>query len=88
MAVWPFHTWLPDAYAEAPTAGSILLSAVMSKMGAYMLRIYLPRWCRGHAVRQTLIGALALVDVAAHSARYRASGDVSGDRVCPRSAYS
>src|SRR5262249_16174749 len=29
LAVWPFHTWLPDAYAEAPTAGSILLPAVM-----------------------------------------------------------
>ena len=51
LAVWPFHTWLPDAYAEAPTAGSILLSAVMSKMGAYgMLRIMLPLVPRGRAV--------------------------------------
>ena len=39
----PFHTWLPDAYAEAPTAGSVLLAGVMSKLGAYgFIRIALP----------------------------------------------
>ncbi|GIV97453.1 MAG: NADH-quinone oxidoreductase subunit N [Herpetosiphonaceae bacterium] len=43
LAVWPFHTWLPDAYSQAPTAGSMLLAGVMSKMGAYgMLRLALP----------------------------------------------
>lgn len=43
LAVWPFHTWLPDAYAEAPTAVSMLLAGVLTKMGAYaMLRLMLP----------------------------------------------
>lgn len=42
-AVWPLHTWLPDAYGEAPLAGTIMLAAVLSKMGAYgFLRIALP----------------------------------------------
>ena len=33
--IFPFHTWSPDAYAEAPTAGAVLLSAVMAKLGTY-----------------------------------------------------
>ncbi|MCF8129328.1 MAG: NADH-quinone oxidoreductase subunit M, partial [Deltaproteobacteria bacterium] len=43
VPLFPFHTWLPAAYAEAPVAGSIVLSAVMAKMGAYgFLRLGLP----------------------------------------------
>ena len=43
VPLFPFHTWLPAAYVEAPIAGSILLSAVMAKMGAYgFLRLALP----------------------------------------------
>lgn len=42
-AVWPMHTWLPDAYREAPLPGTIMLAAVLSKMGAYgFLRFVLP----------------------------------------------
>ena len=42
-AVWPLHTWLPDAYGEAPLAGTVMLAAVLSKMGAYgFLRFSLP----------------------------------------------
>lgn len=37
MPLFPFHTWLPDTYTEAPTAGSILVSGVMAKLGAYGL---------------------------------------------------
>jgi NADH-quinone oxidoreductase subunit M len=37
MPIVPFHTWLPDAHVQAPTAGSILLAGVMLKMGAYAL---------------------------------------------------
>jgi NADH-quinone oxidoreductase subunit M len=66
LAVWPFHTWLPDAYAEAPTAGSILLSAVMSKMGAYgMLRIMLPIVPDAAQFFGPVIGALALIGIVA-----------------------
>ena len=35
VPLWPFHSWLPDAYSEAPTSGTILLSALMSKAGLY-----------------------------------------------------
>jgi NADH-quinone oxidoreductase subunit M len=66
LAVWPFHTWLPDAYSEAPTAGSILLSAVMSKMGAYgMLRIMLPLVPDAAQFFGPAIGALALIGIVA-----------------------
>src|SRR6185436_14076238 len=41
--VWPFHTWLPSTYAEAPTGVSMVLTGVMSKLGVYgFLRILLP----------------------------------------------
>ncbi|MGK9449819.1 NADH-quinone oxidoreductase subunit M [Acidithiobacillus caldus] len=43
IPMWPVHTWLPDAHVEAPTAGSVILAAVMLKMGAYgFLRLSLP----------------------------------------------
>ncbi|MDX2002027.1 MAG: NADH-quinone oxidoreductase subunit M [Chitinophagales bacterium] len=43
MALFPFHTWQPDTYSEAPTQGTMILSALMSKMGIYaVLRILLP----------------------------------------------
>lgn len=43
VPVWPFHTWLPDAHTEAPTAGSMILAGVLLKLGAYgFLRLVLP----------------------------------------------
>jgi NADH-quinone oxidoreductase subunit M len=43
VPIWPFHTWLPDAHTEAPTAGSMVLAGVMLKLGAYgFLRLVLP----------------------------------------------
>ena len=41
--MFPFHTWLPDAHTDAPTAGSVILAAVLLKMGTYgFLRFSLP----------------------------------------------
>jgi NADH-quinone oxidoreductase subunit M len=37
VPMWPFHTWLPDAHVEAPTAGSVILAGVLLKMGGYAL---------------------------------------------------
>ena len=46
--MFPFHTWLPDAHVEAPTAASVILAAVMLKMGGYgMLRFNLPLFPEG-----------------------------------------
>ncbi len=51
VPIFPFHTWLPDAHVEAPTAGSVILASVLLKMGTYgFLRFavpFFPRWrCR------------------------------------------
>jgi NADH-quinone oxidoreductase subunit M len=43
IPVWPFHTWLPDAHTEAPTAGSMILAGVLLKLGAYgFIRLVIP----------------------------------------------
>ena len=61
VPLWPFHTWLPPAYAEAPTGGSMFLTGVMSKMGVYgFLRILWPIFpAQLHAATPWLL-ALAL----------------------------
>ncbi len=63
VPVWPFHTWLPDAHTEAPTAGSMLLAGVLLKLGAYgFLRIVLPFY---PVESKIFAGALAFLAVAA-----------------------
>ena len=63
VPIWPFHTWLPDAHTEAPTAGSMLLAGVLLKLGAYgFLRIVLPFY---PDEARMFAGALAFLAVAA-----------------------
>ena len=63
VPVWPFHTWLPDAHTEAPTAGSMILAGVLLKLGAYgFLRLVLPLY---PVEAKYFAGALAFLAVAA-----------------------
>lgn len=63
VPVWPFHTWLPDAHTEAPTAGSMILAGVLLKLGAYgFLRLVLPLYPVESA---TYAGWLAFLGAAA-----------------------
>lgn len=63
VPVWPFHTWLPDAHTEAPTAGSMILAGVLLKLGAYgFLRLVLPLY---PAESHQYAPALALLATAA-----------------------
>ena len=63
VPLWPFHTWLPDAHTEAPTAGSMILAGVLLKLGAYgFLRLVLPLY-PVEAAR--FAGALAFLAVGA-----------------------
>jgi NADH-quinone oxidoreductase subunit M len=63
VPVWPFHTWLPDAHTEAPTAGSMILAGVLLKLGAYgFLRLILPLY---PLEAQIFAGVLALLATAA-----------------------
>ena len=58
----PFHTWLPDAYAEAPTAGSVLFAGVLSKLGAYgFIRIVLPLLPEAFRQMAWLVAVLAVL---------------------------
>ncbi len=65
MPMWPVHTWLPDAHVEAPTAGSVVLAAILLKMGGYgFLRFSLPMFPVGSDVVGPLIlwlSAIAIV---------------------------
>jgi NADH-quinone oxidoreductase subunit M len=62
--MWPFHTWLPDAHVEAPTAGSVLLAGVLLKLGGYgFLRFSLPMLPDASAYFAPLIYALSIVAI-------------------------
>ncbi len=63
VPIWPFHTWLPDAHTEAPTAGSMILAGVLLKLGAYgFLRLILPLY---PVEARYFAGALAFLATAA-----------------------
>ncbi len=64
IPMWPVHTWLPDAHVEAPTAGSVILAAVLLKFGGYgFLRFSLPMFPEASVLFTPLIYALSIVAV-------------------------
>ncbi|MEZ5787500.1 MAG: NADH-quinone oxidoreductase subunit M [Xanthobacteraceae bacterium] len=64
MPMWPVHTWLPDAHVEAPTAGSVILAAILLKMGGYgFLRFSLPMFPEASADFTPLIYTLSVIAI-------------------------
>ena len=64
MPMWPFHTWLPDAHVQAPTAGSVVLAAILLKMGGYgFLRFSLPMFPVGSAVMTDFVFWLSAIAI-------------------------
>jgi len=64
VPMWPFHTWLPDAHVEAPTAGSVILAGVLLKMGGYgFLRFCLPLFPQSTREFAPVIIALAVIGI-------------------------
>ena len=65
MPMWPVHTWLPDAHVQAPTGGSVVLAAILLKMGGYgFLRFSLPMFPVGSDVMTDFVlwlSAIAIV---------------------------
>ncbi|HXB56732.1 MAG TPA: NADH-quinone oxidoreductase subunit M [Vicinamibacteria bacterium] len=64
VPMWPFHTWLPDAHVEAPTAGSVILAGVLLKMGGYgFLRVAFPLFPAAALRFAPLLGVLAVIGI-------------------------
>ncbi len=64
VPMWPFHTWLPDAHVEAPTAGSVILAGVLLKMGTYgFVRVSLPMLSDTFRANAPVVAVLALLGI-------------------------
>ena len=64
VPLFPFHTWLPDAHVEAPTAGSVILAGVMLKMGAYgLIRFAFPLFPAAAAYFAPVLATLAVIAI-------------------------
>ena len=64
MPMWPVHTWLPDAHVQAPTAGSVVLAAILLKMGGYgFLRFSLPMFPVGSEVMTGFVFWLSAIAI-------------------------
>jgi NADH-quinone oxidoreductase subunit M len=64
VPMFPFHTWLPDAHTEAPTAGSVILAGVLLKMGTYgFIRFAIPLFPRAAVDLMPLVSGLAIIGI-------------------------
>ncbi len=64
MPMWPVHTWLPDAHVEAPTAGSVILAAILLKMGGYgFIRFSLPMFPDASHYFSPLVWTLSIIAI-------------------------
>jgi NADH-quinone oxidoreductase subunit M len=64
VPLWPFHSWLPDAHVEAPTAGSIILAAVLLKMGTYgLIRVNLSMFPDASQQAQLVMMVLSVIGI-------------------------
>ena len=64
MPMWPVHTWLPDAHVEAPTAGSVILAAILLKMGGYgFIRFSIPMFPDASVYFAPLVYAMSVIAI-------------------------
>ena len=64
LPMWPFHTWLPDAHVQAPTGGSVVLAAILLKMGGYgFLRFSLPMFPDASILFQNFIFVISIIGI-------------------------
>ncbi len=64
MPMWPVHTWLPDAHVQAPTAGSVVLAAILLKMGGYgFLRFSVPMFPVASDLMQNFVFTLSVIAI-------------------------
>jgi NADH-quinone oxidoreductase subunit M len=64
LPMWPVHTWLPDAHVEAPTAGSVILAAILLKMGGYgFIRFSLPMFPSASAYFTPFVFTLSVIAI-------------------------
>ena len=64
IPMWPFHTWLPDAHVQAPTGGSVVLAAILLKMGGYgFLRFNVPMFPHASVIFQDMVFFLSVIAI-------------------------
>lgn len=64
VPIWPFHTWLPDAHTQAPTAGSMILAGVLLKLGAYgFIRLVIPLFPQQANTTAGILATLGMLSI-------------------------